>query len=115
MRSGIPCASALVTTSGAKRPVQSVKVGMGGTACMRLPSLALTSRLRKLPAQIGVSGVVTALKASRDAAIVMPIGTLMGPWAALSVAVQSMTIESPLMVTVTVSSTRSSVIPSEST
>ena len=71
--------------------------------------------MRKLPAQMGVSGVVTALNASRDAAMVMPIGTLMGPCAALSVAVQSITIESPAIVTVTLSSTRSSVMPSEST
>ena len=113
-KSGMPWARALVTTSGARIPVHSVNVGCGGTACTRDPGVVRISRLRKLPAQMGLSGVVMALNDSRDAAIVRPTGTLIGPAAALSVAVQSMIIRSSSTVTVTVIGDLSSVMPSVS-
>ncbi len=113
--SGNPWASALVTTSAASSPGHKVKVGIGGTASMSDPLVVKISKFRKFPAQIGLSGVVNALKARREAAFVIPSGILMGPTAGLSVALQSMIIRSSSTVTVTVISINSSrVIPSES-
>ena len=68
----MPWASALVMTSPARRPVHSVKVGAGATACMMLPSGAMTRRGRKLPAVAGVSGVVL-LRLSPASALGPPI------------------------------------------
>ena len=96
---GMPCESALVTTSGASNPVHKVNVGIGGSACSNVPGLVLISKFRKFPAQINESGVVNDLKAKREAAIVPPTGKLIGPLAIVSVAVQSMTILSPSTVT----------------
>ncbi len=60
-RSGIPCASALRITSPPIRPVHSVNVGCGGTACMTEPGSVTIRSARKLPATTGVSGVVRDL------------------------------------------------------
>ena len=68
----MPWASALVMTSPASSPVHSVNVGCGGTACIRLPSGAMTRSGRKLPAVAGVSGVVSALKMRLQSASVVP-------------------------------------------
>ena len=100
MRSGIPLAKALVTTSGAIRAVHRVKVGDGGCAFMMQPSGAITFRGRKLPSLAGVSGVVMDLKTRAHTPSVVPMGTFMGPLHLSSEPVQSMVISSPAMVTV---------------
>ena len=55
-RSGIPSASALSITSPPSSPVHSVKVGIGGTACITEPSAVMMRSGRKLPAVTGAVG-----------------------------------------------------------
>ncbi len=100
-RSGMPCASAFSTTSPPSSPVHRVKVGMGGTACITDPGSVTTRIGRKFPATTEVSGVVSALKMRLQKASVWPTGRLMGPFTSRSLPVQSMTISSSVIVTVT--------------
>ncbi len=100
-RSGMPWASAFSTTSPPSSPVHSVNVGIGGTACITDPGSVTTRSGRKLPATTGVSGVVSALKTRLQNASVWPTGRLIGPLTSRSLPVQSITISSSPMVTVT--------------
>ena len=115
-RSGMPSASALSMTSPPSRPVHSVNVGIGGTACITDPSLVTMRSGRKLPAVTGQSGVVNALNTRQLNASVIPRGRLIGPLTSSALSVQSTIISSSVTVTVTAIFTgRSRSMPSWST
>src|SRR5262249_47487647 len=114
--SGIPCASALVTTSGASKAGHRVNVAAGGTACINVPGGASTRNGRKLPSFAGVSGVVIALNTKPATPRVQPKGILIGPRVTGEEPVKSTTISASVMVTVALILTMVSLsIPSSST
>src|SRR5262245_62792539 len=113
---GIPCASALVTTSVASKAGHRVNVAAGGTACINVPGGASTRNGRKLPSFAGVSGVVIALNTKPATPRVQPKGILIGPRVAGEEPLKSTTISVSVIVTVALIFTRVSLsMPSSST